>query len=270
MKALIRKSQRGFTLLELLVVMAVLSIMMAGIFSSVNSGMKRYHAEESRINTVQDGRNFLEQMVRDLHSAGYPNSRLYMQGAVIPAGGLAAGITAVSSTAMQFEGDVDNTGVVQQITYTLAPNAGATCPCTISRTMVQKGSGAVPAPTAELQDVINSVGGAGAYPIAGTTVFGGGQAPVANDVIYAGYKATSVFTYYDSNGAVINVPPDLNGGNLVLGQNIAAGGTPRVLSISLNMLSPNIDMQTKMRPAASMGASVRLNNVACPACTPPI
>ena len=98
-----------------------------------------------------------------------------------------------------------------------------------------------------------------AYPIAGTTVFGSGQAPVANDALYATYKGVAVFTFFDNAGNTVAVPADLVGANLAAGQ--AAAANVRIVSIALNMLSPDQDLQTKIRMSVSMRGMVKLNNL---------
>ena len=259
----------GFSLLELMVVVAILSIVMGAIFTTINDGFKKYRVEEARLNITQQSREFLDQIVRDLHSAGYPSVKMYTPAAigVVPAAYnnqyVAQGLVAVSSSNIMFEGDVDGSGVVQSIRYTLNADANGNCPCTMLRSAVPKVAGA---PTAQatnyntqLQNVINSLPGGAAYPIAGTTVFGSGQAPVANDALYATYKGVAVFTFFDNAGNTVAVPADLVGANLAAGQ--AAAANVRIVSIALNMLSPDQDLQTKIRMSVSMRGMVKLNNL---------
>jgi hypothetical protein len=109
----------------------------------------------------------------------------------------------------------------------------------------------------EVQNVVNSVGGAGAYPIAGNTGLQSGL--VANDTLYAGYKAAPVFTYFDQNNTVINVPPDLSGGNLALGE--AAVANVRSIQVVINLLSQYPDPKTQLLQAVSTQGTVKLNNL---------
>jgi hypothetical protein len=108
----------------------------------------------------------------------------------------------------------------------------------------------------QLQNVINSTG-AGAYAIDGTTNFGG--ATVSNDTLYGTYKTAAVFSFYDQNGNAIVVPNDLQGGNLNLGETAAAN--VRMISVVLNLLSSEQDLQTHLRSGVSMRAMVKLNNL---------
>src|SRR5439155_13351238 len=162
-------------------------------FTAVQDGLKQYKAEEARLNVTQESREFLDQIVRDLHSNGYPNIRMFNAGVLgaTPQNStsLAVGLIAISATDIWFEGDVDDSGIVQSIHYTLQADSNGNCPCTIRRSTSPKQPGS---PTAvppqllnyntQLQNVLNSVGGVAAYPLAGNTVFQSGS-PVANDVL---------------------------------------------------------------------------------------
>ncbi len=254
------RAVRGFTLLEMMLAVAILTLILGLVFTSLDTVQQRYQAEASRLDITQEGREFVDQLVRDLHQSGYPSVHLYQSGvwgaAPLNAPQVAAGLVAASSTDLWFEADLDGSGSVSSVRYTLASNPGG-CPCTLSRSAVPK----IAAPptsqglryAVDLQDVINSVGGAAAYPIAGATPFG-----VSNDTYYAGYKQAAVFTYLDSNGAVVNVPPDLTGGNLNLGT--TAAGNIAYVQIAINLLSPHPDLKTRVRPGVSMQATVKLNN----------
>jgi prepilin-type N-terminal cleavage/methylation domain-containing protein len=264
----LQKGQRGFSLIEMLIVVAVLSLVLGAIFNTIMDGMKKYRLEENRVNTTQESREFLDQIVRDLHSSGYPGLKMYNPGA-LPAPALnnanvAAGLVAVSATDIWFEGDIDDSGNVQSIRYTLQPLADGNCPCTMMRSAVQKFQGTAPSAqninyNTQLQNVINSTGGLNPYAIDGTTPFNGIQ--VANDVLYAAYKQPAVFTFYDQNGNAVVVPNDLQGANLNTGINVAQGLNVRMMSVALNLLSSKQDLQTHLRSGVSMRAMVKLINL---------
>jgi len=71
MKCLVRplRAQRGFSLAELLVVMAVLSLMLAGLFLIQTQGQTSYLVGSHRVEAQQNGRIALELMIRELRSA---------------------------------------------------------------------------------------------------------------------------------------------------------------------------------------------------------
>jgi prepilin-type N-terminal cleavage/methylation domain-containing protein len=259
---------QGFSLIEMLIVCAILSLVLGAIFNTIQDITKKYKTEESRVNETQESREFLDQIVRDLHTSGYPNTKMYMPATlgVNPLNNsfVAAGLVAVSSTDVWFEGDVDGSGTVQSIRYTLQADANGNCPCTMRRSAVPK---VAAAPTAQalnydtqLQNVINSLGANGvAYTIAGNTVFASNAPAVANDVLYGAYKTVPVFAFFDAGGNPVAVPPTLAGGNLANGQ--AAAPNVRMLSVSLNLLAADMDLQTKIRPTVSMRAMVKINNL---------
>jgi prepilin-type N-terminal cleavage/methylation domain-containing protein len=71
MSALVRpfRSQRGFSLAELLVVCAVLGLLMAGLLVIQTGGSSAYVIGSSRVAAQQNARVALEMMVRELRSA---------------------------------------------------------------------------------------------------------------------------------------------------------------------------------------------------------
>lgn len=262
-----RGSQAGFSLVEMLIVVAVLTIVFAMVFSDLGSSMQKYRNEESRLDITQETRDFLDQVVRDLHTVGYPNLHMYNTSASVlgatPANSklLAVGLVAVSSTDVWFEGDVDGSGVVRSVRYTLQANGG-NCPCSLMRSYVPKVDGVAPDTQTvtydtEVQNVVNSVGGAAAYPITGSTRFQSGL--VANDTLYGGYKAAPVFAYFDQNNTLITVPADLSGGNLALGE--AAAANVRSMTVVINVLSQYPDPKTQLLQAVSTQGTVKLNNL---------
>jgi len=139
-----QQGQRGFSLMEMLIVVAVLSVVMGAIFSTILDGMKKYRLEENRVNATQESREFLDQIVRDLHSAGYPGLKMFTPSALAaPAvnnSNVASGLVAVSATDLWFEGDIDDSGTVQSVRYTLQTDANGDCPCVMMRSALPTSS----------------------------------------------------------------------------------------------------------------------------------
>src|SRR5207247_10559429 len=75
----------GLTLAELLVSLAVLGLVLAGLFTILHSGLKAYGWGVGRVEAQQAARVALERMARELREAGYDP-----RGAGIPPVGAAA------------------------------------------------------------------------------------------------------------------------------------------------------------------------------------
>src|SRR3954452_21119302 len=84
MRKKIKDPQAGFSLIELMVVVAVLLIVMGAVTYQIQMVQKRYSVEEQRIDVSQESREFFDQLVRDLHQAGYPNSKMFAAGELLP------------------------------------------------------------------------------------------------------------------------------------------------------------------------------------------
>src|SRR5258708_39897644 len=106
--------QAGFSLMELLMVVLLLSIVVGALFSQIERAQVRYHVEDQTLDMTQQEREFIDQFTRDLHQAGYPSANMY----VAPGGNqIALGITSISATDLQMEGDVDGDGIVDVVEY---------------------------------------------------------------------------------------------------------------------------------------------------------
>ncbi|MCL4524738.1 MAG: prepilin-type N-terminal cleavage/methylation domain-containing protein [Acidobacteria bacterium] len=65
-------NRRGFSLLEMLISVAVFTVVMAAVFGLLIASQQRYQAETDRMDTFQGARQAMDLMVRDIHIAGYP------------------------------------------------------------------------------------------------------------------------------------------------------------------------------------------------------
>src|SRR5713226_8637911 len=226
-------SQAGFSLLELVIVVAILTIVMAAVFNGVNLVTQRSQAEQVKVDLVQEGREFVDEFERDLHQAGYPSCRMiatsgasncdYTGGTSLVAKNsqVAAGLVYVSSTLIIFEGDVDGDGGVDSIQYQLVDStgsalaAGSTCPCTIRRSQITKVNGTAPLSqtpsfSQELQNVVNSGQPTGTAQYGGGLSIGGNTAWGATNTSYyaaiSSFKDYPVFQAYDQVGFIIPLP----------------------------------------------------------------
>src|SRR5262245_28918003 len=137
------RRQAGFSLIELMVSILILMIIMGAIFGQIDFVQKRYRSEEVKLDMFQTAREFVDQMTRDIHQAGFPNGKLYsdLDSVSDPANFTpyamddrnAVGIYYISPTEIRFQGDVNGDGVVDSVAYRLFPRSTTAgdehCPC---------------------------------------------------------------------------------------------------------------------------------------------
>jgi prepilin-type N-terminal cleavage/methylation domain-containing protein len=146
-----RKKQAGFSLIELLVVVLLLSIVVGAVFSQIDRAQVRYKVEDQKLDLTQQEREFIDQFTRDLHQAGYPAQRMFVTGA--NANLYALGVTTLTATDLIMEGDTEGDGNVHVVEYScFDPAAGGACPI-LRRTSSIKGGAAGTAFT-EVQSLI--------------------------------------------------------------------------------------------------------------------
>ncbi len=152
------KRQRGFSLLELLMVVAILTVVLGVVVRGAIELQKRNSAGAAKVDLTQQSRQFIDQVVKDLHHAGYPSVRMYdaATSAANPAL-YGQGLVSISSNAVQFEGDVDGSGTVSVVFVQLNPLNGP-CPCTLQRGSVYKPAylaGSMPQYYTQVDNVMN-------------------------------------------------------------------------------------------------------------------
>jgi prepilin-type N-terminal cleavage/methylation domain-containing protein len=81
---------RGFSLVELLTALAILMIICGVAFELLTISMKRYHADSQLLNSFQEARFGMDQIIRDIDDAGYPPRNQYMASVSPPTNGYAA------------------------------------------------------------------------------------------------------------------------------------------------------------------------------------
>jgi prepilin-type N-terminal cleavage/methylation domain-containing protein len=160
--------KRGFTLLESMISVLLITIVLGGIFRQLQKAQASYRVEGQKLDLTQQQRDLIDQFTRDLHQAGYPSPLTSGLGnpVVLSDNRVAAGITSISSTSLTMEGDIDNTGAVQVVTYSfINPNP---CPCSIQRTVVPKAGGVAPATYTAVENLIDP-GAQGIFTAYGAT-----------------------------------------------------------------------------------------------------
>jgi prepilin-type N-terminal cleavage/methylation domain-containing protein len=287
--------QDGFTLIELMIVCAVLAIVLGAVFQGINTIIQRSQSEQVKVDLTQAGREFVDEFERDLHQAGYPNCRMVAtagaaancpadnsnlsQLLVAQNSAVAAGLVYIDNTKIIFEGDIQGNGTVESLEYKLVDangaNPPANCPCTLQRSEVAKVGGlppwGQPPPPfyQELQNVVNSgrpVGTApygGGAPITGNTAWG-----ASNTAYYAAlstFKDYPVFQAYDQFGAIVQLPKDLSvpADTQTLTCSITSISCIKSIRLTINLLADattGADLQNKVRPVSTLVGSARLVN----------
>jgi prepilin-type N-terminal cleavage/methylation domain-containing protein len=65
-------AQRGFTLLELMTALGIFLLISGAAFTLLATSQKRYQTESQLLNSLQEARFGLDQMVRDINDSGFP------------------------------------------------------------------------------------------------------------------------------------------------------------------------------------------------------
>ena len=226
-----KRQQRGFTLIEMLIVIAILATVTGGIFLQLNTAQQRINTEQTKVDNFDEARDFVDQFFRDINQIGYPNGRMmnFLSSTLATAQAdshVAVGLVKIDQNSIWFEGDVNGTGVVQSVQYMINGSGGITCPQCLQRSSVDKVSG-----TAPLSQT----------PSWGTEV---------NDVI-----TSPIFTYFDTSGAAFTgLPIDINSDPTHLAK-------IKTIHISLTIQNnSNIDPKTKQAIQTSFEGEVSLNN----------
>ena len=186
--------QSGFTLLELMAVVAFITLVSGSIFLMLNTAAQRYQSESEVMDSFQAARLAIDQMTRDIHGAGFPPANVgwnflagttptavpfawdpgYVASATCTVGGTC---TTPSATDLIIEGNISpSTGAgVQWIRYTLTGT-------TLSRGVATK---------APATDPVAATPAAVMFPVVENVI---------NDA------ATPLFTYECTNGATPATP----------------------------------------------------------------
>jgi hypothetical protein len=130
-----------------MVVVALMSLLMWAVLNQISLLQQRTRTEQVKVDIFQESREFADQLVRDLHQAGYPNIRMFQTSGWSPALSspsyndfrLATGIIKIAPSEVEFEGDVDGDGYVHVVDYVFG-SSGNNCPC-LRRSDVLKSSG---------------------------------------------------------------------------------------------------------------------------------
>jgi prepilin-type N-terminal cleavage/methylation domain-containing protein len=223
------KNRQGFSLLELMVAVAILSLLMGYVLNQISLVQQRSRTEQVKVDIFQEAREFSDQIVRDLHQAGYPNIRMFDTSGWSPAvvspsyndSRLAAGITKIAPGEVKFEGDVDGDGNVHVVDYVLT-STGNNCPCL------------------QRSDVLKS----------GTAVLSNDVQNVEN----AGTSADPIFIAYTASGTSVTSADTTTGAGLI------SLATIKTVQFVLKVKAPIVDPRTGQAPETTLSGQVTIRN----------
>jgi prepilin-type N-terminal cleavage/methylation domain-containing protein len=236
--------QRGFTLLELLLVLGILGLVTGAVFSQMGVAQQRMTTEGVKLDDFQEARDFVDQFFRDINEIGDPNSRiadttsLLWSPALIPQTSytyaspytndnrFAMGLVQIDNAQLRFEGAVNGVGTVQSVIYGV--NGSGSCTLCLQRSQVDKVT---------------------ADPLTGQATNWGTE---VNDVV-----STVIFKYFLTDGTqVTTLPVDYT--TLAGAQTLA---NIKTIQINLTIRNPKVmDQKTGQPIESTFEGEVSLNN----------
>jgi prepilin-type N-terminal cleavage/methylation domain-containing protein len=238
------KGSLGFSLIEMLIAVAIVSAVMAIVMRGIIQMQQRSNTESTAVDVSQQTRDFIDQMVRDIHNVGYPPPQVLNGAPVCTANAaVSCGVISYTPTQIIYEGDLDGSGTVYRVYVQLQVGPGGTCPCTLQRGAVRKSdalAGTAPTYFTEVNGVLNSGNGAGAATYA-ISLPGPGS--------YTSYGTADVFDAYDVAGGAVGTCTT-----------ISACSSIHSVQITANIAPGYGDAATKMYRVFSITSKARMNN----------
>jgi prepilin-type N-terminal cleavage/methylation domain-containing protein len=254
-KKLLNSRERGFSMIELTIVVGILGIVIAGIFTQMDQAQQRAYTERIKLDNMQEARDFVDQFFRDINEIGYPNVRMMdvSSPSWVPAlstpptyawnnayandNRMAIGLVSIDNTAIEFEADTNGNGNVQSVQYKI--NGNGNCALCLQRSQVDKVAGnpltVPPNWGTEVNDALNPI----------------------------------IFSYFKADGTQIasaSLPLDIS--TQAGAQTLASIKT---IKISLLISNPVIvDIQTRKAIQTSFEGEVSLNNCSMAAANQPM
>lgn len=234
-----RPAARGFTLIEMMVVVAIISIVVAAVLTQVDQTQQRATAQEGKLDQFQAARTFIGQISSDAREMGYPNIHNFDTRAWTPPYidnyQVAGGLLKLTPSQLIFEGDVDGSGNVSIVSYTV--DGDGACANCLERAQVTK----TVSPATDNSSYLTWAEG---------------------QVAAAGYTAeiqnvqnlNSIFTAYDYKGGALPQSMDI-------GSDPSDIARTRIIQISLDVSDPSkLDPKTRQPLEANMRTRVQVVN----------
>jgi type II secretory pathway component PulJ len=116
-----RSGEKGFSFLELLIVLGVFSFIVGGLFSVLQRSQTRYQFEQDVTEAQQAARTAVDLMEREIRLAGFPKLSYYdaALGYTANSSVISLGFVTTNSTDLIFEGDINEDGIVEVVEYRL-------------------------------------------------------------------------------------------------------------------------------------------------------
>lgn len=169
-----RCKEKGFSLVEVMIAMAVMLITVAAVFQLLNTSQSRSVSTTALQDANALARESVDQMVREIRLAGYPAANSYPVAlglTYLNSEYVAGGILTVNPYGVMFEADTSNDGLVTNFIYALhvppgtpgaacaglPVNANLTSPTLMRSEVPKPAGGGTPPPVLEpyLGDVMN-------------------------------------------------------------------------------------------------------------------
>ncbi len=224
-----RSRQLGFSLIEMLIVVVVMSIITGAIFSQIDVAHRNSQSEQIKLDLFQEVREFTDQISRDVRATGYPSSRNFdtsnLSSLAYTDVKNAVGLIKLDVDQLQLESAVQGDGTVWVIRYRLVQD-GPGCPC-LQRSQTAKVPG----------DPLSQSGIDNKYVTEVQHVENGGT-------------ADPIFRAFRTNGTEISLPIDLNTTEIA---------DINSVMIKVTVRTPKPDLYGK-KPSVTMISTVRISN----------
>src|ERR1700737_1391756 len=74
------RREHGFSLLEMLIVVLIIGVVTGAVLSQMDLAVQRSNAEQTKLDDMQQARDFVDEFFRDINQIGYPNVRVVNAG----------------------------------------------------------------------------------------------------------------------------------------------------------------------------------------------